>query len=394
MHLVQVSPFVGDANAGGAEQRIHGLVSGYGSSDSVTRFVFDTYDGLSLKEFFSGTAIQQLGENYEERRVKNLTKSALNFSMGKINYMGCSHLWMFFEAQLMHTYDTARLQTEISEADTVLVEFPWQFKYIEKLVGDAFLVYSSHNVEREYHDFLSSTSLGEFLLEKFAQIEEYAVQNADLVVTVSERDAETYRKQYSPKTPFFTAPNATFVNHQIQPSEGIKKQDEVDAVFVGTNHPPNVEAAKKTISVAKQLIDTPINFRLIGTVCEPVSQQSVPDNVELLGYVENLDDELKHADIALNPVTTGSGSNVKLSEYLSYGLPVLTTPFGARGSPAEDGKHIIIASSNDFDGELRRITNGRYNLAEISRNAIQLSQTRLNWKHVSQSLFDEIRTHA
>jgi hypothetical protein len=38
------------------------------------------------------------------------------------------------------------------------------------------------------------------------------------------------------------------------------------------------------------------------------------------------------ADIGLNPITRGSGSNVKLFEYLVARLPVISTAFGVRGT--------------------------------------------------------------
>ena len=39
------------------------------------------------------------------------------------------------------------------------------------------------------------------------------------------------------------------------------------------------------------------------------------------------------ADAGLNPVTRGSGANVKIFEYLAARLPVISTVFGVRGTP-------------------------------------------------------------
>ena len=36
-------------------------------------------------------------------------------------------------------------------------------------------------------------------------------------------------------------------------------------------------------------------------------------------------------DLAINPVTTGSGTNLKMLDYMAAGVPVLSTPHGARG---------------------------------------------------------------
>ena len=39
------------------------------------------------------------------------------------------------------------------------------------------------------------------------------------------------------------------------------------------------------------------------------------------------------ADVVLNPVETGSGTSLKLIDPLSLGIPIVSTPRGARGLP-------------------------------------------------------------
>ena len=59
----------------------------------------------------------------------------------------------------------------------------------------------------------------------------------------------------------------------------------------------------------------------------------IRDSIVALGRVENevLADYLAGADVALNPVEEGSGSNLKLIDYFAAGVPVITSSFGARG---------------------------------------------------------------
>ena len=54
-------------------------------------------------------------------------------------------------------------------------------------------------------------------------------------------------------------------------------------------------------------------------------------NVRLIHPLPDVLPLLHAADCALNPVCSGSGSNLKLIEALAAGLPVLSTPFGMRG---------------------------------------------------------------
>lgn len=66
-----------------------------------------------------------------------------------------------------------------------------------------------------------------------------------------------------------------------------------------------------------------------------------------------LDDADKSAvmqacSIAINPMMSGSGSNVKLADYLANGLFVVTTVFGQRGYPDVIQDHINVVALDDF----------------------------------------------
>ena len=46
---------------------------------------------------------------------------------------------------------------------------------------------------------------------------------------------------------------------------------------------------------------------------------------------------LETADVAVNPMLTGSGTNLKMLDYMAAGIPVITTRVGARGLDIPDG---------------------------------------------------------
>ncbi len=52
---------------------------------------------------------------------------------------------------------------------------------------------------------------------------------------------------------------------------------------------------------------------------------------------------LASADVFVNPVRHGAGINIKMVEAMAAGLPVVTTPVGARGLHWRDGEHIVVA---------------------------------------------------
>jgi glycosyltransferase involved in cell wall biosynthesis/GT2 family glycosyltransferase len=90
----------------------------------------------------------------------------------------------------------------------------------------------------------------------------------------------------------------------------------------------------------------------------------LPPNVDLLGVIpqEQLYTVLRASDIALNPVMMGSGTNLKLLQYMAAGLPIISTQAGIRG--IERGaevclvtERVLFADALDVllkDSELRR----------------------------------------
>lgn len=103
------------------------------------------------------------------------------------------------------------------------------------------------------------------------------------------------------------------------------------ALFMGSAHGPNIDAARVVIEAAAQLPD--VHFLLLGSVCGEVRHWERTANV---GFADVVSDAEKSAwldvcDIGLNPVVSGSGTNLKLIEYAAAGVPVVSTEFGVRG---------------------------------------------------------------
>jgi glycosyltransferase involved in cell wall biosynthesis len=108
------------------------------------------------------------------------------------------------------------------------------------------------------------------------------------------------------------------------------RPDERIAVFLGSDVPPNRQAAEFILRrLAPATRGQPLRHVIAGRVAEHLSH--APDNVQLLGALPETLTLLQAADLGLNPIATGSGSNIKLAEYCAAGLGVVTTPFGLRG---------------------------------------------------------------
>jgi glycosyltransferase involved in cell wall biosynthesis len=89
----------------------------------------------------------------------------------------------------------------------------------------------------------------------------------------------------------------------------------------------------------------------------------------------DISEDLARATAAVVPLWVGSGIKIKILTALAHGLPVVTTPVGAEGIPAEDGAEIAVAETPEAfaaaltrlltDGEAwRRLAEGGRRFAE------------------------------
>lgn len=83
--------------------------------------------------------------------------------------------------------------------------------------------------------------------------------------------------------------------------------------------------------------------------CGPATWEdpALQGRVHRPGHVDDLRFVFAAADVVVNPVTTGSGSNIKLAEYLASGLSVVTTAVGLRGFEGHSDD-VIVAEREGF----------------------------------------------
>ena len=76
-----------------------------------------------------------------------------------------------------------------------------------------------------------------------------------------------------------------------------------------------------------------IKFLIVGSVGFYFKGEEKPKNVGFTGLVDDREKALilSIADVALNPMLSGSGTNLKMLDYMAAGVCVLSTKTGARG---------------------------------------------------------------
>jgi len=98
------------------------------------------------------------------------------------------------------------------------------------------------------------------------------------------------------------------------------------------------------------------------------------ENIELMGFVNDLTDAVSSCKVALMPVTFGTGVKTKILDALSMGIPVVTNATGAEGLAIINEKHALIQESgSDLAESVIRIIEDSIiskRLAEEGRNYV------------------------
>lgn len=89
----------------------------------------------------------------------------------------------------------------------------------------------------------------------------------------------------------------------------------------------------------------PTVLREVPDACLLVAGRGAPDvrtsHVDVLGYVENLDDLYARCQVAIAPLRSGAGTRLKVVEALAHGVPVVSTTVGAEGLDLAPGRDFL-----------------------------------------------------
>jgi glycosyltransferase involved in cell wall biosynthesis len=216
-----------------------------------------------------------------------------------------------------------------------------------------------HNVESELWREAASNASGQERADALHRaklhrlIERKVVSRAAQVWAVSDSDAATMASLLGDGDPggrVVVVPNVV----RDPDRDRVRTPEVGHGVFFGSLWwKPNEDAVRDLASLSRRLAGRGVRhvFTVAGqgaTVelrrsVEQVGQVEPVGKLELVGFVPDLEALLDRSACAVLPVRSGGGSMVKLIEAMRLGVPVLTTPQGARGiSGLTHGTHLQV----------------------------------------------------
>lgn len=236
----------------------------------------------------------------------------------------------------------------------------------------------SHNIE-----FERFKTLGKWWFPILKKYEKWAYKNADAVFFKTPEDVE-----FAVKNKMIKSENAFLVPYGIELNEMPQDiQQQKNKIYLRHNIPedckliffngalsykPNTDALRFIINEINPLLIQQKNFNYRILICGkdlPASFNQLINyadkNIIYAGFVNDVSEYFKAADVFLNPIITGGGVKTKAIDAIGYGVTVVSCATGAAGInlPA-CGKKLLIVNDNDADAFVKALVQQAYQPAE------------------------------
>ena len=316
-----------------------------------------------------------------------------------LNWLPITDIAMPLLYKMTPHYEAA-LSSAAAGAFAVVVSHPYCISAIRNCAEATPLWFEAHNVEYNLkRAMLPDSAAASDILDTVKKAEGEAWKAAKLVFACTQADLTCLNNLYGETAAHrIEVPNGVCVSG-TSPSRRVEKNalkerlgilSTKTALFLGSWHGPNLDAVEQIIQVAEILPQ--ITFLVIGSVGLAFQDRRVPSNLLMTGPVTDVEKDILQgaADIALNPMRQGSGSSLKMLDYAAAGLPILSTPFGARGFAFVPGVHYFAAELELLPIELTAALALDSVQERIAAAARDLVASRYSWSVIARNFMQTI----
>ncbi len=195
----------------------------------------------------------------------------------------------------------------------------------------------AHNVEKALYRNRyeqDKSLLTKIRLKYIAYCERRVIKNTEYLIALNKRDDQGHYREYGRHSDIILP--ITFPDR----SNSIPTYSKSSyLLFVGSNFFPNNSGITWFIENVAPYIKK-YRILVIGGCCKSIEVKSLklPENVEVLGYVDNLDKYYRDAAAVIAPIFSGSGMKTKTVEALSYGKTIFGTDEAFEGIVGDKDK--------------------------------------------------------
>jgi glycosyltransferase involved in cell wall biosynthesis len=227
--------------------------------------------------------------------------------------------------------------------------------------------------------------------------EKYFLPKYNFIISMSDNDKKILEKDFKVKN-VLVKPNG------LEEINFLKKKASkvINLGYIGSfNHPPNRTAITYFLNeIAPQLERNRIKYKYfiagdnnredIKTIIDR-SELKNNKNIVNLGKVKEVEEFYKKIDVLVAPVFSGSGTRVKITESLSFGIPVISTTIGAEGQKIETTYLKIANSDKEFVEEIKKTKKEIINKILVKdQSSLGKQIEKILWSKIFENYFEDL----
>lgn len=287
-----------------------------------------------------------------------------------------------------------KLRELLADCDAVIIDFPFLYPAARMTAKPVAL--NTHNVEAELWP-------RGWLKRLVAAIERRAARTVLHVFCCSDGDRAHFASIVGAERTSIV-PNgidtARFSGlapqrESMRASLGYADADRV-LLFTASAFGPNVEAlawleefvSRHDVLLARKNL----HFLVVGSVSKEAFSRG---RLRAVGKVPEVEPYFAAADLAFNGILRGSGTNVKVAEFIAAGLPILTSTNGMRGYDLLDGRDCIAFTPETLATVLAENTllDDPAGLAGIAKSAYHNNRHTVDMTYCIEPMITWLRSH-
>lgn len=220
-------------------------------------------------------------------------------------------------------------------------------------------------------------------IDQIKNLQKEAMELADEVLCRSDIDKDHVLRMgisYKKISVYKGAISARDIKYQSR----IKKRYKV--VFLGhMYYPPNENSLKLVVNKilpALKKINHKYSITVIGITPTAIIKKYSKRGIIFKGGVDNLSQELLYYDIGIAPLFEGSGTRLKILDFLASGMPVITTSLGIEGLQKSIKKCLVIENNiTKYAVKIEQIMQRLKKYSNLSLKGRKFVEQYYNWNN-------------
>ncbi len=263
--------------------------------------------------------------------------------------------------------------------------------YMSKALQDMGVrqIFGTENIEYKLYQDYAKTSAKKILMplylfesQKIKSDEKNLLNSADYTMAVSRDDADEV-------TQITSKPCEIIENGVDVDTFAFKermKNSKKTLLFVGNfTYFPNITAIRDFYTQVFKKLEGDYEFRIIGKDAQSLLIDD--PRVVCIEYVKDIRDEYYGADLFVFPIKIGGGTNFKIVEAMSCGLPIVGYKDRMQSVGIEMEKHAFtVKDAQDFITSIQKILSDETKRKSVAKDARKFVQENYSWQVIGKKL--------